>query len=121
MVGGKKIKKTIFACFKLILIGAFVILASYGFTLLLINRETIKTVFEKEKFVIVDKQIESKRLIIQRVLDTTYFSEFSSEKYVSDTYKSWDAFYYNHKIGDTLYYDKIKIDRFFQAKNGINK
>jgi hypothetical protein len=83
-----------------------------------------ETRYNNESFVIKDKHLENKTIIIQRLADTTYYAELNE---VEDKIKSkmfgdnWDGFYYNHKVGDTLYFDYIRMDRFFQAKNGINK
>jgi hypothetical protein len=62
-----------------------------------------------------------KFLLIRLINDTTKYTELSSRnwfplhnnKYIQNF--NWLKFYYNHKIGDTLYFDYIRKDRFFDV------
>jgi len=81
-------------------------------------REQKATLYYNEKVIIVGSSAscgvtDIKTWLIQRVTDTTQFAELSSVLCNEDyhiTLEQW----YNKNIGDTLYFDYIRKNRFFK-------
>lgn len=70
-----------------------------------------------EYFIVKEKIPERKVLIIQRLADTNYFAELPGHNLFS--VGKWDSIYYSKKIGDKVFFEHIRKDRFFKTTNGI--
>lgn len=56
-----------------------------------------------------------KKWLIQRLSDTTMYAELSN--YDDYYFKITNTLWYNKNIGDTLYFEYIRKDRFFKIYN----
>ena len=70
--------------------------------------------FNKENFIVINKDDRSENIIFQRVSDTTYYSDMNKSTALTNLKERWDSFYFIIKVGDTLYFDYINKDRFFR-------
>lgn len=86
--------------------------------------------YRNEKFVIVntnespgltDDKFRSpvlvKKWLIRSVSDTTMFAELSSYNGINNGWSITNEMWYNHKIGDTLFFKWLRKDRFFKIQN----
>ena len=76
------------------------------------------------KAVILEKgtngDAKGKYFLIRGVQDTTLFTELTGNNFNGldgNAYSGTDSLYYNKNIGDTLYFDYIKKDRFWHGYN----
>lgn len=89
------------------------------------KRNNEKLIYRNEKLIIVGtnedqgitqdkfhKPIAIKIWLVQRIKDTTQFAELKSHNNDIITKELW----YSKGIGDTLYFDYIRRDRFFTIK-----
>ncbi len=84
------------------------------------KKNRIESLYWKEYCIIKHKDPQNKLIIIQRMIDTTYYAELVAGGLPElNIDNKWDSFYYSRKVGDTLFFKYIKKDRFFKTTNGI--
>ena len=64
--------------------------------------------FNKEKYIIKEKGY--KYMLIRRIVDTTHFAELTIDNLLTN------KLYYGKNVGDTIYFEYIKKERFFSIK-----